>query len=70
MARHPLARHGLRRELDRRRRHGGVGLTIDVASPVTAVERRAVVAIQRQIAPKPLVQVGVGDEVATERDEN
>ena len=69
MARHPPARHCLHRELDRRRRHIGVGRIIDVASPVAAVERRAVVAAQRQFAPEPFGQVGVGDELATERDE-
>ena len=52
-----------------RRRHGGVPWIVDVASAVAAVERRAVVAGQRQIAPEPFGQVGVGDKVTTERDE-
>src|SRR5437868_11523869 len=59
----------LRPRLDCRRRRVGVGLIINVASPVAAVERRAVIAIQRQIVSEPFGQVGVGDEVATERDE-
>jgi hypothetical protein len=42
---------------------------VDIAPPVTAIKRRAVVAGQRQIAPEPFGQVGVGDEVAAERDE-
>src|SRR6476660_10625174 len=55
-------------ELECRRRQLGVRRIVDVASPVTAVERRPVVAVQRQITPKPLRQIRVGDEVAAERD--
>src|SRR5258708_30016162 len=67
-ARRPLARPGFGPELECRRRQLGVRRIVDVASPVTAVERRPVGAVQRQITPKPLRQIRGGDEVAAEGD--
>jgi hypothetical protein len=58
-----------RPELDRHRRHVGVRRIIDVASPVAAIERRTVIAGQRQVASQPFGQSRIGDEVAAEGDE-
>src|SRR5260370_12746420 len=64
-----ICRASDRPELDRRRRHVGVSRIIDVASPVAAIERRTVVAGQRQVASQPFGQITLGDEVAAEGDE-
>jgi hypothetical protein len=69
VARQHVAPHSFRRELNRRRRHVGVRRIIDVASPVAAIERRTVVAGQRQVASQPFGQIRIGDEVAAEGDE-
>jgi hypothetical protein len=45
----------LRSDLERRRHHVGARRIVDVASP-----RRAVVVVQRQIAPEPFGQIDLG----------
>jgi hypothetical protein len=69
VARSAMTRHTPRPPLDCRWRQLRVHRIVDVTSPIAAIERRTIVAGQRQVASQPLGQIRIGDEVAAEGDE-